>query len=133
MKITILHMKNYHKYYKLKAKPDEVYNALVKPFAIELWTGEKAEMNEVVGSLFSIFGGDITGQNIEFVPNEKLVQEWFFGEVEKDSIVTLTLHASGSTTNVELMHQNIPDEAFDDIKYGWDHYYFGGLRDFFHH
>jgi len=126
-------MKNYHKYYKLKAKPDEVYNALVKPFAIELWTGEKAEMNEVVGSLFSIFGGDITGQNIEFVPNEKLVQEWFFGEVEKDSIVTLTLHASGSTTNVELMHQNIPDEAFDDIKYGWDHYYFGGLRDFFHH
>jgi activator of HSP90 ATPase len=126
-------MKSYHKYYKLKAKPDEVYNALTKPFAIELWTGEKAEMEEKPGSLFSIFGGDITGLNLEFVQDEKIVQEWFFGETEKDSIVTIILHSSGTSTNVELLHTNIPAEAFEDIKYGWDHYYFGGLRDFFHH
>lgn len=126
-------MKTYHKYYKLKAKPEEVYNALVKPFAIELWTGDKAEMEEKAGTIFSIFGGDISGMNLDFIPNEKIIQEWFFGESEKESIVTIHLHSSGNGTNVELLHTNIPDEAFDDIKYGWDNYYFGGLRDFFHH
>ena len=126
-------MKSYHKYYKIKAKPDEVYNALVKPFAIELWTGEKAEMEEKPDSLFSIFGGDITGVNLEFKKDEKIVQEWFFGETDKDSIVSITLHSAGTSTNVELLHTNIPKEAFEDIKSGWDNYYFGGLRDFFHH
>ena len=126
-------MKSYHKYYKIKAKSEEVYNALVKPFAIELWTGEKAEMEEKPNTLFSIFGGDITGMNLEFVENEKIVQEWFFGESEAESIVTLTFHAAGTSTNVELLHTNIPEPAFDDIKYGWDHYYFGGLKEFFHH
>jgi activator of HSP90 ATPase len=126
-------MKSYHKYYKIKASPEEIYNALVKPFAIELWTGGKAEMEEKPGTIFTIFDGDITGMNVEFVVNQKIVQEWFFGETEKESIVTLNLHPSGTSTNIELLHTNIPDEAFDEIKYGWDHYYFGGLRDFFHH
>ncbi len=90
-------------------------------------------MEEKPGTVFSIFGGDITGLNLEFIENEKIVQEWFFGETEKDSIVTITLHPAGTATNVELLHTNIPDEAFDDIKNGWDNYYFGGLRDFFHH
>lgn len=126
-------MKSYHKYYKIKAAPEEIYNSLVKPFAIELWTGSKAEMEEKPGSLFSLFDGDISGINIEFISNQKIIQEWFFGENEKDSIVTITLHPAGNSTNIELLHTNIPDEAFEDIKYGWDHYYFGALREFFHH
>ena len=28
-------------------------------------------------------------------------------------------------------HTNIPDEAYDDMAYGWDTYYFGGLKEFF--
>ena len=126
-------MKKYQKYFKIKAKPEEVYNALVKSFAIELWTGDKVIMEEKENTLFSLFDGDITGLNLEFIPNEKLVQEWFFGEQEERSIVTITLHAAGTSTNVELNHTNIPDEAYDEIKYGWEHYYFGGLKDFFHH
>jgi activator of HSP90 ATPase len=125
-------MKSYHKFYKIKANPEEVYNALVKPFAIELWTGEKAEMEESPGSIFSIFGGDITGVNIEFIPNEKIVQEWFFGETEKESIVTIKLKSAGRFTSIELLHVNIPDDAFEDIRFGWDNYYFGGLQEFFH-
>ena len=124
-------MKTYHKYYKIKATPEEVYNALLKPFAISLWTGEPARMEEKAGTEFSLFNGDISGVNLEFLPNEKIVQEWFFGEQEKESIVTLQLRADKLYTQVELTHTNIPADAFEDMKNGWDNYYFGGLKEFF--
>ncbi len=124
-------MKTYHKKYRIKATPEEVYNALVKPFAISLWTGQPARMEEKPGTEFSLFNGDISGINVEFVPNRKIVQEWFFGEQEKESIVTLLLHEDKLLTQIELTHINIPDEAFEDMKNGWDNYYFGGLKEFF--
>lgn len=124
-------MKTYHKNYRIKATPEEVYNALVKPFAISLWTGEPARMEEKPGTEFSLFNGDICGINLEFVPNQKIVQQWFFGDQEKESIVTLQFHENKLHTQIELTHINIPDEAFEDIKNGWDHYYFGGLMEFF--
>ncbi len=124
-------MKSYHKYYKIKASPEEVYNALVKPFAIALWTGSPAQMKEEKNTEFSLFNGDITGMNLKFVPNEKIVQEWYFGEQEEQSLVTLELREDKNSTQVELTHTNIPDEAFEDMKNGWDNYYFGGLKEFF--
>jgi activator of HSP90 ATPase len=124
-------MKTYHKYYKIKGSPEEVYNALVKPFAISLWTGAKTQMEEKAGTEFSLFDGDITGMNLEFVPNQKIVQEWYFGEQEEKSIVTLLFREDKIHTQVELTHTNIPDESFEDMKNGWDNYYFGGLKEFF--
>jgi len=124
-------MKNYHNFYKIKGTREEVYNALVKPFAISLWTGAKTQMEEKAGTEFSLFNGDITGKNLEFVPPGKIVQEWYFGEQEEPSIVTISLHDEKAFTKVELNHSNIPDEAFDDMKSGWNNYYFGGLKEFF--
>lgn len=124
-------MKTFHKYYKIKGAPEEIYNALVKPFAIALWTGAKVQMEEKEGTEFSLFDGDIAGMNLEFVPNKKIVQEWYFGEQEERSIVTIDLREDKIYTRIELTHTNIPDEAFDDMKEGWDDYYFGGLKEFF--
>ena len=124
-------MKSYHKYYKIKGSPVEIYNALVKPFAISLWTGAKTKMEEKAGTEFSLFDGDITGMNLEFVPNEKIVQEWYFGEQDKKSIVTISLQEENIYTRIELTHSNIPDDVFEEMKFGWDNYYFGGLKEFF--
>ena len=105
--------------------------ALVNPFSITLWTGAEASMKEEEGSEFSIFDGDICGKNLEFVQNQKIVQEWYFGEQDEKSIVTITLRPDRHFTKIELHHTNIPDEAFDDMAHGWDTYYFGGLKEFF--
>ncbi len=124
-------MKTYHKYYKIKSSAEDVYNALVKPFAIALWTGAPAQMKEEVNSEFSLWDGDISGKNLEFVTNEKIVQEWYFGDQEEKSIVTIKLKQDRLFTNIELTHTNIPADDFDDIVDGWDNYYFGALKDFF--
>lgn len=124
-------MKEIRKYYRIKGTPEELYAALINPFAISLWTGAEAVMNEEAGSKFSLFDGDIEGINISFEPNHQIVQEWFFGDQEEKSIVSITLRPDRHFTKIELHHSNIPDEAYEDMSHGWDTYYFGGLKDFF--
>jgi activator of HSP90 ATPase len=124
-------MKNIKRYYVLNANPNDVYNALTNKNMLEIWTGEAAEMEPVPGTTFSLWNGSILGVNLEFEENKKIVQEWFFeGETEK-SIVTMKLHSHKKGTSVELMHTNIPDEAFENISEGWDGDYFGALNELF--
>ncbi len=124
-------MKDLKKFYKIKATPPEVYAALTNPFSIEIWTGEEASMSTRAGEEFSLFGGDITGKNLQFEPDRKIVQEWYFGEQQDPSIVSITLFPDKYFTRIELLHTNIPDEAFEDINEGWDDSYFGPLKEFF--
>ena len=124
-------MKELRKYYRIKGTPDEIYAALINPFSISLWTGGEAKMEEQAGTEFSLFDGDIEGKNLEFVKDSKIVQEWYFGDQEEKSIVTIILRADKLYTKIELHHTNIPDEAYEDMIHGWDAYYFGGLKEFF--
>lgn len=124
-------MKNYKKYYIIPADPEEVYLALTNEATMHLWTGDKVEMSTVPGSEFSLWDGSIVGKNLEFEENKKIVQEWYFGEQEEKSIVTIKLHSDKKGTSVELMHTNIPDEDYEDIVDGWDTVYFGDLREFY--
>lgn len=124
-------MKSYKKYYILNAPPEDVYKALTIPNTIHLWSGEPAEMSTEPGSEFSLWEGSIAGKNILFEENKMIVQQWYFGDQEADSIVTIKLHPHKQGTSVELNHLNIPDEDYEDITEGWDATYFGSLQDFY--
>lgn len=124
-------MKDYKKYYSIPATPQEIYLALTNPLTLHLWTGEEAEMSEVPGSEFSLWDGSITGKNVEFEPGKKIVQQWYFGDQQEMSVVTIKLHPDKDGTSVELRHTNIPDEAFEDIVEGWNETYFASLREFY--
>ena len=125
-------MKDLKRYYTLHADPKDVYNALTNQKMIEIWTGENAVMTAEPNSEFSLWDGSISGVNLEFEAGKKIVQQWFFGEEEKEaSVVTIKLHPDKKGTSVELLHTNIPDEAFENISDGWDEDYFGALRELF--
>lgn len=124
-------MKDFKKYYILPATPEEVYNALVNPLAIRLWTGEEAVMSEEPGTEFSLWERSIEGRNLSFEKDRKIEQEWYFGDQEPPSIVTIKLHPHQQGTSVEVRHSNIPDEAWDDITEGWTHSYIASLEEFF--
>ena len=124
-------MPDLKKYYLIPAPPDEVYIALTNPATIQLWTGNTAEMSTIPGSEFSLFDGNISGKNLEFEEGKKIVQEWYFGEQEEKSIVTIKLHADKRGTSAELEHTNIPDDYYENIAGGWDDVYFGALIEFY--
>lgn len=126
-------MKTYKKYFKIAAAPADVYNALTNQHMLEIWTGEDAVMEEVPGTEFSLWEESICGMNLEFEKDHKIVQEWYFGEVEEDkkSIVTIKLHPDKNGTSMEVVQTNIPDEAYENISEGWEEDYFNGLNQLF--
>jgi activator of HSP90 ATPase len=124
-------MKDFKKYYIIPAKPEEIYLALTKPATIQLWTGEPAEMSTEPGSEFSLWDGSIVGRNIAFEESKLIKQEWYFGDQEPPSIVTIKLHPHKQGCSVELLHTNIPDEEYDNFVSGWDESYFGMLEEFY--
>ena len=113
---------------EIMATPDEVFAALTTPFQIELWSGYPADMKPEVGYVFSLWEGDITGVNLEIVPNRLLVQEWFFGEQEEQSVVRITLQKVKMGTKVMLHHTHIPDDVYEEITEGWREYYWGSIK-----
>ncbi|HPR33879.1 MAG TPA: SRPBCC domain-containing protein [Prolixibacteraceae bacterium] len=122
-------MREIKRYYRLNASPLDVYNALTQPLMIEIWTGEPVVMPSEEGSEFSMWGGAINGRLVELVPGERIVQIWYFDEIE--STVCFKLHPDKKGTSVELRQNNIPDEAFDNISEGWDNDFFGSLQELF--
>ena len=115
----------------MPAEPEDVFAALTNAFTIELWTGYPAVMDDKPGTEFSLWEGNISGNNIEVIENKKLVQEWYFGEQNEKSIVTIKLFEDKKGTQVELNHTNIPDEDYENITEGWVEYYFGAIKEFF--
>ena len=124
-------MKDFKKYYKINTPTEILYSALTNAATIQLWTGDPAIMEPIEGSEFSLWDESIVGKNISFIQNKKIVQEWYFGEQEAPSIVTIILHKDKSKTSAELRHTNIPDEDYEDIVAGWVENYFGSLMEFY--
>jgi activator of HSP90 ATPase len=125
-------MPDFKKYYTLPASNEEVYLALTKDTAIQLWTGAPATFIAEPDTEFSIFDDSIVGKNLAFEEFKLLKQEWYFGNDWKDSIVTLkTHHKSENQSQLEVIHTNIPDEAFEDIVAGWNEVYIPSLINFF--
>ena len=124
-------MKNFKKTFKINAEPSDIYSAVTNPYTIELWSGYPAQMSTEPNSEFSLWEGDITGKNIGFVQDKKVVQEWYFGNQVEKSIVTITISPDRENSQVTVEHANIPDEEFNDIAEGWREYYIGAIINFF--
>ena len=124
-------MPDYKKYYIISEEPSIVYQALVNPLTLSLWTGFPAYMSEEVGDEFSLWDGNIVGRNLAFEAGKMIKQEWYFGEREEESIVTIKLHPHKKGSSVELQHTNIPEEDFEAMVEGWDNTYCADLIDFY--
>jgi activator of HSP90 ATPase len=122
-------MKSFAKKYVINASAQKVFEALTKPKIIEAWSGSKAKMNAKAGSLFSLWGGSIHGKNLEVSPT-KIVQLWKEDKWKDFTTVTFHLAEVKGTTTVELVHEEIPDSSFKNIKDGWDQYYILPLKQF---
>jgi activator of HSP90 ATPase len=59
------------------------------------------------------------------------VQEWYFGDREVHSVVTITITGNGGDTAVAVEHTNIPFEDYENIAEGWNESYMGAIRRFY--
>lgn len=123
-------MKNYKKYFRIKAEIQDIYACLTNQFTIELWSGYPAKIEAREGTEFELWDGDISGKILR-IEHEKLIeQEWYFDSQEEKSIVTIKLHDSEKDVSVELRHTNIPDEVYNEFVTGWEEHFFGAIKAF---
>jgi activator of HSP90 ATPase len=119
------------KHYKFKCEPEDMYAAITNPFTLELWTGYPAQVSTEPGSEFSMWDGDICGRMVSCEENVSVVQEWYFGDQEEKSIVTYKITKDKGNTRLKITHENIPQDAFDEINEGWDDNFGEPLKQFF--
>jgi activator of HSP90 ATPase len=124
-------MKSFKKTFKINAEPSDIYSALTNPYTIELWSGYPAHMSTEPGSEFSLWEGDITGKNIEFIQDKEIIQEWYFGDQVEKSVVKITILPDRDNSLITVDHSNIPDEDYDEIAEGWREYYMDAIKNFF--
>lgn len=109
--------------YHIAAPIEKVWQALVDSDQITQWSDAPAEMSTRLES-FSLWDGEIHGKNLEVVPNEKLVQEWYgWDEQLGASRVVITLTTEGKETVLELTHTHIPDAEYEEVESGWRNFY----------
>lgn len=120
--------------YLIKAPVGEVWKALVDPKYIEKWGGGPAKMDDKVGTKFELWGGDIWGTNtqVENPPTggKKLVQDWYGGNWPKPSQVTFLLSERGGQTQVDLIHENLPEDEVENFGSGWRDFYLGSIKEY---
>lgn len=121
-------MASFTQTYTIESSPRHVWQALTDAEKINEWGAGPALMDDTVGYEFELWGGDVWGKNIEALPQKKLTQEWFTGEWESPSIVSIELTGTHSQTSVTLTHQDFPESEQPSLESGWSEYFFGPLK-----
>jgi activator of HSP90 ATPase len=125
--------KTLHQSVKLSASPHDVYVALMDSKKHAEFTGAGAKISPKKGGKFSTFDDYATGENLELVPDKKIVQSWRASDWPKGhySVATFELKLGGKGTQLDFTQTDIPEEVYDDIAQGWVDWYWDKLKAYF--
>ena len=114
-------MSNIHQEETFEASPARIYQSLVDATEFAKLTGAPATGTAAEGGSFSLFGGHITGRQIELVPNQLVVQAWRAKTWPAGiySIARFELLGDGSKTRVVFDHDGFPADMKDHLAAGW--------------
>jgi uncharacterized protein YndB with AHSA1/START domain len=115
-----------HQEVTIPATPEAVFEVLTSAnkFA-EMTGGRSAEIVPTEGGAFKMFGGDITGRNVELVPGKRVVQAWR-SHMWPDgvySLVSFELSAAGKGTKLVFNQSGYPSAAHEMLDGGWPQMY----------
>jgi len=115
----------------IKASAHSIYETLMDSRKHAAFTGGQASISRKVGGKFSISDGEIRGENLELIPDQKIVQSWRYSDWPEGvfSKATFALKQEGDKTRLTFTQSGVPDEHYEDIKQGWIDYYWNPLKE----
>jgi activator of HSP90 ATPase len=125
-----------HQVVKLAARAGRIYQTLTTASLFDHVVRASAAMNSDMkkmlgaaptqidarpGGAFSLFGGYITGFNLELVPDARLVQVWRSGawKTGEYSIARFVLEPQGDSTRLTFDHAGFPEDDAAQLAKGW--------------
>jgi activator of HSP90 ATPase len=131
-----------HQEIDFEASSDRVYAALTSPRQFEALTrlsdavtllsapgAKPTAISPEVGGPFTLFGGYITGRNLQMVRGERLVQAWRARSWEPGafSVVRFELQTKAHGCRLIFDHRGFPDAQGESLAYGWRVHYWEPL------
>lgn len=119
-----------HQEADIPAPPQQVYAALLDEKTFARLTGAPAKIDGSPGGAFSLFGGAVSGRNIELAPSSMLVQAWRPNDWAPGvySMVRFKLTPRGGGTHVVLDQSGFPESDFHGLSIGWPEHYWTPLK-----
>jgi len=83
-----------------------------------------------VGGAFALFGGYITGRQLELVRNRRIVQAWRAASWAEGihSVARFELQAHEASCRIVFEHTGIPSDDAQSLAEGWQSHYWEPLR-----
>ena len=88
------------------------------------------EIGREAGGAFALFGGYVTGRQLELVPNERIVQAWRAGgwDPGEYSIARFQFVEQGAGTKIVFDHTGFPKGKAEHLAEGWKTNYWQPLE-----
>jgi len=114
-----------HQEIDFNASPEKIYKALLSSKEFSAFSGRTAEINSTVGGRFSLFNKHIIGQNIELVPNQRIVQAWRVVDWPEGiySIARFEFKSQRQGCRLVFDHIGFPEGLHDHLAEGWQQNY----------
>jgi activator of HSP90 ATPase len=114
------------------SSPLEVYNLLMDERKHATFTGSEVSMSKEPNGKFNVFDGYCHGYNIELIEGAKIVQAWHFAEDgwpdDHFSICTFLFEDDDNKTNLTFQQTNIPEHKVEELKSGWQQFYWDAMK-----
>jgi activator of HSP90 ATPase len=119
-----------HQEIDFKAAPQRIYEVLLDARQFSAFSGAPATINREPGGAFSLFGGHITGRNIELAENRRIVQAWRAATWDEGiySIARFELTAQAPGTHLIFDHTGFPEGKKEHLAAGWKEHYWENLK-----
>lgn len=115
-----------------KPSPQRLYDAILDQKQFAAFTGMPATIDPAAGGAFSMFGGLITGRNVELIPSQRIVQAWRPGHWAPGvySIVRFEFKPRAAESTLIFDHIGFPAGEYDSLDSGWHQHYWEPLKKF---
>lgn len=114
------------------ATPHQVFEALLDEKKHAQFTQSRAKIDRKIGGKFSVWDGYASGIDIILVKDKKIVQSWRASDWPKniESKITIELLLENNKTKLIFTQTGVPESFVEDIKKGWQDYYWQPLEKF---
>ena len=106
--------------------PKAVYDLYMNPKKHAMISGGPATMTSKPGAKYSVYGGYITGKNLDLVKDKLIVQTWRAQGWDKndvDSTFIISLEPKGKDVALQMIHANVPEKHEKSLAKGWNEHY----------
>jgi len=114
--------------------PDEVYELIMDAKKHSKFSGSNVKMSKKINGKFEVFDGYCHDYNIELEQGKKIVQAWHFDEdgwpEDHYSICSFQFEATPNGTKLSFCQTNIPEHKVEELKQGWENYYWMTMKSY---